>query len=538
LYGLDPELIPAGLRDDDTGLIRGEGENAAGFYAQLDGAFSPDGYFSEGPYYLRYAIFPYLVFSQALANAKPELDILSYRDSILHKATYGLLYQADPEGQFIPINDAQKGMSWQAREVVAAVDMAYYYYESDSQLLSVAEQQGRVLLDASGFAVARDLANGFAESFEPASRLFVDGVAGDEGGLAILRASNGEDEQSCLAVKFTAQGMGHGHFDKLSYSFYNSDGEIIQDYGAARWVNIDQKGGGRYLPENQSWAKQSIAHNTVVINENSHYGGDIRIGEQHHSELVYFDTSKPEMQVVSVLDSNAYSGYSLMRTMALVGLPQVGAPLLIDLFRVAGEAPAQFDLPLWYQGQLMETSFSYQVSGGSHPVMGANHGYQHLWEEAQGIAEGDQVQLNWLGDGGFYTLTSLTEAGDELHLLRLGANDPNFNLRRDPAFMIRKSDRSEAIFLSVLEQHGSYSPVDERPRSPYGRISGLRLLHDTPDYTAFVILIGEQEVARLMFCHSSTEKSQTHTLDIDGQENSWQGPFAMHHIENESNEEQ
>ena len=535
LNGLDPELIPAGLRDDDTGLIRGEGDAAAGFYAQLDGAFSPDGYFSEGPYYLRYAIFPYLVFSQALANSKPDLDILSYRDSILHKATYGLLYQADHLGHFFPINDAQKGMSWQARELVTAVDMAYYYYEPDPRLLSVVERQGRVILDATGFAAARDLAMGKAETFAPTSRLFVDGVDGSEGGLAVLRAPQKEGDV-CLAVKFTAQGMGHGHFDKLSYSYYDEDGEVIQDYGAARWVNIDQKGGGRYLPENQTWAKQSIAHNTLVINERSHYNGDIRIGEQFHSELIYFDASDPAMQVVSVLDTNAYPGYSLERTFALFVLPQVESPLLIDLFRVAGNQAAQFDLPLWYQGQLMESSFEYELAEDSPPLLGSDHGYQHLWQEAVGQAAGNQVQFSWLERGEFYTLNCLTQPDDELHLLRLGANDPDFNLRRDPAFMIRKSGQSDATFLSVLEQHGSYNPVDERPRSPYGQLSGLELLHESEDYTAFALLIAGEEAARLLFCHSKVEADANHRLTIAGEEHAWQGPFTYQIKETESNE--
>jgi hypothetical protein len=43
--------------------------------------------------------------------------------------------------------------------------------------------------------------------------------------------------------------------------------EVVQDYGLARFVNIDQKNGGGYLRENTTWAKQSIAHNTLVINE-------------------------------------------------------------------------------------------------------------------------------------------------------------------------------------------------------------------------------------------------------------------------------
>ncbi|MEM9930503.1 MAG: alginate lyase family protein, partial [Bacteroidota bacterium] len=59
LYGLPADLIPDDLRDDDTGKIKDK-YGRAGFLAQLDLSFSPDGYFTEGPYYLRYALSPFL----------------------------------------------------------------------------------------------------------------------------------------------------------------------------------------------------------------------------------------------------------------------------------------------------------------------------------------------------------------------------------------------------------------------------------------------------------------------------------------------
>ena len=49
----------------------------------------------------------------------------------------------------------------------------------------------------------------------------------------------------------------------------------------------------------------------------------------------------------------------------------------------------------------------------------------------------DNIQFSRLSGGRFYTLTSATNPADELLFTRLGANDPEFNLRRDPALMIR-----------------------------------------------------------------------------------------------------
>ena len=55
-------------------------DGKSGFIAQMDGLFSPDGYYTEGPYYVRYAILPYYLFANALNNARPELKIFEYRD--------------------------------------------------------------------------------------------------------------------------------------------------------------------------------------------------------------------------------------------------------------------------------------------------------------------------------------------------------------------------------------------------------------------------------------------------------------------------
>ena len=159
-----------------------------------------------------------------------------------------MLNQTDYNGRFFPINDAQKGMSWNASEVVNATDLVYAKYGRDPKLLSIAKKQQTVILDEAGFRVARDLALGLAKPFKHTSTLYRDGAKGNEGGVGVIRTGTNSSNELCAVMKFSAQGMGHGHFDKLSYSLYDEKGEIAQDYGAARWVNIDQKGGGRYLP--------------------------------------------------------------------------------------------------------------------------------------------------------------------------------------------------------------------------------------------------------------------------------------------------
>ena len=526
LYGLEIDANQKNERDNDGGLIRPDGQTKAGFLAQLDGSFSPDGYFTEGPYYLRYAIFPFLQFAKALANNRPELGILEYRDSILKKAVYSLLYQTDANGLFFPINDAQKGMSWKAREVVTAVDLAYYHYGKDPMLLSIAEKQDKVVLDEAGFAVAKALTDGLAQPLRQKSIAYTDGPNGEEGGVGILRTSTGPDNELCLVMKYSAQGMGHGHFDKLSYSLYDETGEVIQDYGAARWVNIDQKGGGRYLKENDSWAKQSIAHNTLVIDETSHYEGKISIGEKYHPELYYFHGEGP-VQVVSARSENAYTDSELQRTMVLVRDEHFRHPILIDVFKASSAEERQYDLPLWFQGHLLLANFDYEAELTRLNTLGAGHGYQHLWKEATGKAEGDNAYINWFSNGKFYSMTSVVGPEDELIFARIGANDPEFNLRHDPAFIIRKKDQKAATFVSIIEPHGAYNPVAEIAEHPFTSVEKVSVLHDDAAYTLIRFSNKSGNSWTLCLAHEDASAAAVHTIEAQAETYEWQGPFKL-----------
>ena len=51
--------LEEGIKDNDGGFIKVEGQKV-GFLANVDEPFSPDGYYTEGPYYQRYAMYPFL----------------------------------------------------------------------------------------------------------------------------------------------------------------------------------------------------------------------------------------------------------------------------------------------------------------------------------------------------------------------------------------------------------------------------------------------------------------------------------------------
>ncbi len=520
LHGLKDDGLEVGTKDNDGGFIKVEGQKS-GFLANLDEPFSPSGYYTEGPYYQRYAMYPFLIFAQALNNVRPDLSVFDYKDGVLLKGVDVLLNLSDANGEFFPINDGQKGMSYQNDALVTAVNLAYYYGDKNPQLLSIAQEHGRVLLDDTGYAVAAGVRDGLATKFKKTSVNYFDGAKGDEGGLGLLRYG---DEDLTLLFKYTAQGLSHGHYDKLSFSLYEKGEEILQDYGMTRFVNIGQKGGGNYLPENKTWAKQTIAHNTLIQNETSHFKGSYDIGSKHHSELRFFDASNSNLQVISANESNAYPGTVMQRTMAMIKDDEFDKPFLLDLFRVNSKTKNQYDLPFNYLGQILDANVDFQTPNELKPL-GSKNGYQHLYLEATGSAETGNAKFSWIGNAKFYTLTTVTDKKDEILLARLGANDPDFNLRRDPTVIIRRPDASDTLFASIVEPHGHYNVVAESAHSSTSSIAQLTVLQDDANYTAVSIKTVKGSTRIFIVSNGDVKTSKTHTLSINGQDYSWSGPY-------------
>ncbi len=47
-----------------------------GFLANIEEPFSPDGYYNEGPYYQRYAMYPFLIFAEGITKHKTRIKNL------------------------------------------------------------------------------------------------------------------------------------------------------------------------------------------------------------------------------------------------------------------------------------------------------------------------------------------------------------------------------------------------------------------------------------------------------------------------------
>ncbi|WP_369933770.1 oligoalginate lyase [Xanthomonas tesorieronis] len=510
------------LRDQtlvDKALRGSRQDGKAGFLKQIDLLFSPDGYYAEGPYYQRYALAPFVLFANAIERNQPQQQIFQRRDGVLLKAV-DTLVQSSYAGYFFPLNDAILDKGLDTEELVAGLGIAYAQ-SHDARLLSIAQRQQRVLLTPEGLGVAAALAQGQAKPFAFRSALLRDGADGTHGALAILRAG-GEDGQT-LVMKNTSQGMGHGHFDKLNWLFYDNGQRVVTDYGAARFLNVEAKSGGIYLPENTSWAKTTVAHNTLVVNERSHFDGDWRVGEDYAPTPLLFARDQ-DTQIVSARMDHAYDGVSFTRTQALLTHPELSLPIVIDLLRVHGAKPARYDLPLHFNGHIMQVGFEAQRALAERPVLGKANGYQHLWVDARSDASPAPRSLSWLLDGRFYSYRFGSSAPSRAILAESGANDPDFNLRREPMLLQRVDGQAEVSFFGVLEPHGEYNGSAEYVHGADSRIRDIARVRGGDAEVIVLTLASGKTLALAVADDPAAERE--HSVQAQGQRYAWRGGYA------------
>ena len=493
----------------------------AGFIEQINQLFSPDGYYAEGPYYQRYALMPFVTFAKAIQVNQPELKIFEHRDQALLKAIRTTV-QLSYNKLFFGINDAIKDKGIDTIELVHGIGIAYELTK-DPTLLAVAQLQDHVLLTGYGFSVAKAIQQGLTEPFQYQSMQLRDGANGDQGALAIFR--NGiQPGHQALVMKNTSQGLGHGHFDKLHWLYFDNGQEIISDYGASRFLNIEAKYGGHYLPENNAWAKQTIAHNTIVVDQQSHFDSDWKRAQQSAPEVLFFNADNT-LKITSAVIADAYPDTSLRRTMAMVNHSSLEHPLVIDIFNASSKTAHQYDLPLHYQGQIISHSVPVNSSTKVLRPLGKNNGYQYLWDRARSPLPSGMSQVTWLNSNRFYTYSVLGGASQKMIYAQLGANDPNFNLRNQSALVQRVKSARDHTFVSVLETHGEYNGRFEYTVNAKSSIKDLRI-HSMEDADLVTVDLLDGHSMTLAIANQGDQATK-HQIQHDGQTFEWDGHYAL-----------
>lgn len=463
-----------------------------GFLQQMDELFSPDGYFTEGAYYQRYALWPFVIFAQCIEHSRPEIKVFEKRDRILSKA-FDTLFQLSYEGEFMHINDAmEKGLS--AQEIVYAACILYGVEPENSMLPYIARNYHNESIPCiGGYRLAKAVAAGEGKEPPFKSTVLRDGRDGTEGGMGIIRDTLGT-QNTALTMKATSHGLSHGHYDKLTLAFYDNGKEILPDYGASRFINLEAKNSGHYTRENDSFCKQSIAHNTLVANRKSHFGGVYKVSSKHHSDFIdHYVSPDGRLQAMKARENNAYAddGIRMERTLMYAALPGLEFPVVLDLMQVEADSVNSYDLPFWYRGHMVSTNTEQRRSLETLKAMGDSHGYQHIWLDADCAPKGEgPMQFTFFNGDRMYSITTASTAAMKGSLVHLGANDPDFNLRDEKGWIVSIPQAADCIIASVIEPHGHYDVVRETAEGTKSAVSDLRILERTPDATIVEVTYG------------------------------------------------
>ncbi|NND00400.1 MAG: chondroitin lyase [Gammaproteobacteria bacterium] len=508
---------------------------SGGFLAQLSQLFSPDGYYMEGPYYHRFAIRPIFLFAEAIARRQPELDIYNFNNQVIKTTTYALMATAFPNGVLPALNDSSRTMNIDDEGLLIATSLSYQHYQQDNNLMAMARHQQKVWVHASGAALSAGVDTfGSANKFSWGSVFLNDGAAGDRGGVAILRHRNASDDETMALLWFGQHGsdhkfhsaLDHGHFDGLHLSLFNQNQEVLHDYGFSRFVNIESKFGGRYLPENKSYSKQTLAHNTVVVDQRSQNDGDTSTAEARWGNKHFFLAGDNKLQAMSATISNYYPGVDQQRTVLVVEVDGIANPLLIDLFKSTSDEPHQYDYLLHYGGQILRTDFDYQSESVLKPL-GDGFGYQHVWRLASGSANESSL-VSWLMGHSYYSLISSSSGeNSEVIFARTGANDPHFNLRNEPMLVLRQHG-ADHLFANVLETHGYYDEASETSVGARGEVVAVRVIGFNSVGSVIEIELGNGRCLTVMVSNRKDATSQlAQEVCFDNKKYQWCGPVKV-----------
>ncbi len=269
----------------------------------------------------------------------------------------------------------------------------------------------------------------------------------------------------------------------------------------------------------------TVAHNTLVVDERSHFGGDYAESMKHHSDILFADFSREGVQVVSARESNACPGVTMQRTVAYVTTPFLQYPLILDLLRAESDTEHRYDYPMWYCGQPVSVDFPYEKARATMTALGEAEGYRHLWKEAWGRnTEGPSSCFTWIRGDRFYSLTTATTPDTEMVFAQTGADDPDFNLRTEKVYMLRERAKRNHTFFSSLETHGTYDLQVEQSDNLVSSCRGVRLLCDTPDYTVALAEYDGGHRVVLCLANRATGAGKHHKAVTSEGTFEWTGP--------------
>lgn len=367
-----------GMAIGDAELLHDAIHGDHGLMWQLDVSVTEDGLWYEGTMaYHFYAL-------QAMIETLEVIEHIGWRfpsHEALKSLWLGPLRTAWPDGSFPAINDSDPG---NLASRAPAYAFAHRYF-GDERFADFTSQQQVASTNLAG------------------------------SGLAVLRRGTGDDAV-CAMLDYGIHGDHHGHPDKLNLMLYAHGQELILDPGRLSYR----------VPEYESWARTTVAHNTIVIDE---------ANQQPDEGTLPWFVIEPDYVACLAETRGAYPGTLMRRGLLLTD------NWLADIVTVEAKKASTIDWLVHCRGELQPVGAPV-----AQPPFRNRAGYQHLEKlQAHPDSQRFHFQLNteralhvtawpalpgWSGVGLGYQLTDQVP------------------------FMLRRATGTSATFITIYSWRG------------------------------------------------------------------------------------
>ena len=240
-------------------------------------------------------------------------------------------------------------------------------------------------------------------------------------GLANLRADHAASDIHLL-MDYGPHGNGHGHFDKLNLILYANGRIQAPDLGI-----VDYR-----LPQAEGWYRQTVSHNTVVIDETS---------QRPSTGQLHFFLVSPRAKIVDAsptTDQEETQGSVVMRrTLALLD-----DSFIVDIFTIGRGGVHVHD---WVYHNFGAFHTELDLVPQQQPL-GEDNGYDYITNVRRARLSDDTWSGTWTDDGQGVQLTMVgTEGMEVIAADGLGATIDD----RLPMVVVR-NESEQTIFKTVI----------------------------------------------------------------------------------------
>ncbi len=278
-------------------------------------------------------------------------------------------------------------------------------------------------------------------------------------GLAVVK-SGGSDDGKYLFLDYGIVGGEHGHPDRLQIEYYAN---------GKNWI-VDPLNESYFNPNLQTWFRQTIAHNTIVLDQTSQAWAN--------GKYKFFGETE-DLQVASGSSCGIYPGADINRTVIQTG------EYFIDLLRVKCDVERTIDYPLHSLGVLHVNNLAMEKTPLDYfGVLPGVPGYDQLENIRVGKTK-NKVGFEFTDDDGSSLMIESLPDGERTVFSCINPPLGGFykqmikDQKPQPMLMIRKRGK-EADFVNLF-----HSSKGQRPEISFNRIDDLRFevkFNDAVDY--------------------------------------------------------